>query len=124
MPPVEWNLQQWNQEYSWTKQGDERSSSWGGAEAQWFGAILPRIHAFIPAQNILEIAPGFGRWTNFLRGQCERLVVVDMAESCITACRQRFATDSHISYHVNDGKSLEMIPDGSVDFVFSFDSLV
>jgi hypothetical protein len=25
---------------------------------------------------------------------------------------------------VNDGKSLDMVPDGSVDFVFSFDSLV
>jgi 2-polyprenyl-3-methyl-5-hydroxy-6-metoxy-1,4-benzoquinol methylase len=124
MPTVEWNLQQWNQEYKWTKQGDEWSATWGGAEAQWFGAILPRIHAFVPARTILEIAPGFGRWTNFLRGQCERLVVVDMAESCITACRERFASDSHISYHVNDGKSLEMIPDNSVDFVFSFDSLV
>jgi hypothetical protein len=124
MPTVEWNLRQWNQEYQWTKQGDEWSSTWGGAEAQWFGAILPRIHAFVPARSILEIAPGFGRWTNFLRGQCDRLAVVDMAEACITACRQRFASDSHISYHVNDGKSLEMIPDGSVDFVFSFDSLV
>lgn len=24
--------------------------------------------------------------------------------------------------HVNDGKSLEMVPDGRVDFIFSFDS--
>lgn len=124
MPTVEQNLQQWNQDYEWEKQGDEWSSSWGGAEAQWFGAIFPRIHAYLPAAKILEIAPGFGRWTSYLRYQCEHLTVVDMAESCITACRQRFASDTHISYHVNDGKSLEMVPDGSIDFVFSFDSLV
>lgn len=29
-----------------------------------------------------------------------------------------------MSYHVNDGSSLAMIPDRSIDFVFSFDSLV
>jgi ubiquinone/menaquinone biosynthesis C-methylase UbiE len=124
MPTVEQNVQQWNQDYEWVKQGDEWSSSWGGAEAQWFGAIFPRIHAFIPAERILEIAPGFGRWTKYLRSHCGSLIVVDLAENCISACRQRFASDSHISYHVNDGKSLEMVPDGSVDFVFSFDSLV
>ena len=31
---------------------------------------------------------------------------------------------SHSSYFVNDGKSLEMVLDGGVDFIFSFDSLV
>jgi hypothetical protein len=50
--------------------------------------------------------------------------VIDLSEECIDACKKRFAGSSHIDYHVNDGKSLEMIPDASVDFVFSFDSLV
>src|SRR5438132_6868962 len=40
------------------------------------------------------------------------------------SARQRFADCSHISYFVNDGKSLAMVVDGSVDFIFSFDSLV
>jgi SAM-dependent methyltransferase len=124
MPTVEQNLRQWDQDYEWVKQGDEWSSTWGGAEAQWFGAIFPRIQAFLPAGRMLEIAPGFGRWTHYLRGLCEHLTVVDMAEHCINACRRRFASDTHISYHVNDGKSLEMVQDDSTDFVFSFDSLV
>src|SRR5204863_7417379 len=37
---------------------------------------------------------------------------------------RRFADDSRLTYHVNDGRSLSMIPDRSIDFVFSFDSLV
>ena len=42
---------------------------------------------------------------------------------CVSA--QVFASDTHISYHINDGKSLEMVQhDDSTDFVFSFDSLV
>src|SRR5206468_11718086 len=40
------------------------------------------------------------------------------------ACRRRFAAESHVRCYLNDGRSLSMIPDGSVDFVFSFDSFV
>jgi len=124
MPTLEENRLTWDATYPWIQQGEEWSRDWGGAEAQWYGAILPRIHAFIPEGTILEIAPGFGRWTHFLKGACNRLIGVDLAENCIRACRQRFATDRHLSFHVNDGKSLAMVADESIDFVFSFDSLV
>jgi hypothetical protein len=59
-----------------------------------------------------------------LKEHCEQLHVVDPDERCIETCRRRFVADSHLSYHVNDGRSLAMIPDSSIDFVFSFDSLV
>lgn len=124
MPTIEENKDSWNKNYEWIKQGDEWSQSWGGSEAQWFGAILPRIHAFIPTGTILEIAPGYGRWTNHLKGVCDHLIAIDLAETCIEACRQRFASDLHITYYVNDGKSLAMVENNSIDFVFSFDSLV
>ena len=124
MPTVEQNQQMWDVDYEWIKQGEEWSSTWGGSESQWFGAIFPRIHSFLPTGTILELAPGFGRWTNYLKNCCERLILVDLSESCIKACQQRFASESNITYYVNDGKSLAMIPDRSIDFVFSFDSLV
>ena len=91
---------------------------------QWYGTILPRIHAFIPAKNILEIGPGFGRWTQFLKEVCNELSIVDLSSKCIDACKKNFSSSSHISYYVNDGLSLSMIPDNTVDFAFSFDSLV
>jgi 2-polyprenyl-3-methyl-5-hydroxy-6-metoxy-1,4-benzoquinol methylase len=124
MPTVEENQQTWNTNYEWIRQGEEWSVKWGGSEAQWFGAILPRIHAFVPTDTILEIAPGFGRWTNYLRKYCEHLVAIDLAENCIKACQQRFTSDLHITFYVNDGKSLAMLENKSIDFVFSFDSLV
>lgn len=124
MPTVGQNLQMWDVDYEWTKQGEEWSSAWGGSESQWFGAIYPRIHSFLPTGTILELAPGFGRWTNYLKNWCEHLIIVDLSENCIKSCQQRFASDSNITYHVNDGKSLAMVPDRSIDFVFSFDSLV
>jgi 2-polyprenyl-3-methyl-5-hydroxy-6-metoxy-1,4-benzoquinol methylase len=124
MPVTEWNLNVWNDNYDWSQQGEEWSETWGGSEAQWFAVIYPRIHTYLPAGSILEIAPGFGRWTSYLRHCCEQLTIVDLAPQCIEACKQRFSKDSHITYHVNDGSSLAMVPDKSIDFVFSFDSLV
>lgn len=110
--------------YDWKEGGEEWSAPWGSSGAQWFGTIFPRIHRWLPAHTILEIAPGFGRWTNYLKDHCKRLEIVDPAEHCIEACRRRFADDAGLCYHVNDGRSLAMIPDRSIDFVFSFDSLV
>jgi SAM-dependent methyltransferase len=124
MPSVEENTRVWAHIYEWPDSGEEWSVVWGGSEAQWHGAILPRIHRAIPCGTILEIAPGFGRWTKFLAPLCQNLVLVDLSERCIAACRERFAEVSHVSYHVNDGRSLKMVPDRTIDFAFSFDSLV
>jgi SAM-dependent methyltransferase len=110
--------------YNWSERGEEWSAPWGNSAAQWFGTIYPRIHEYLPASAILEIGPGYGRWTHFLREQSQRLHIVDPAEQCIEACRRRFGDDPKLVYHVNDGRSLTMIPDRSIDFVFSFDSLV
>ena len=124
MADLEHNLAVWNQTWDWSTGGEEWSAWWGDTPALWHGALLPRIHAFIPTGTVLEIAPGFGRWTHYLKDACDELIVVDLAERCIEHCRERFADATHIEYHVNDGRSLEMVADGSLDFVFSFDSLV
>jgi SAM-dependent methyltransferase len=64
------------------------------------------------------------RWTHYLRELCDELVAVDIAESAVAHCRERFAGDRRVSFHVNDGTSLAMVSDRSIDLVFSFDSLV
>lgn len=124
MPTIEENRLVWDTAYDWSAGGDEWSGAWGTPEMQWYVTLLPRIHAFLPARTILEIAPGFGRWSAFLHRYGERLVLVDLSERCIEACRERFRDASNVEYHVNDGKSLAMIEDRSIDFAFSFDSLV
>jgi SAM-dependent methyltransferase len=124
MPSLNENKERWEDSYAWADAGEEWSRAWGGSEAQWFGSILPRLHAFVPVGTVLEIAPGFGRWTRFLRPLCDRMVLVDLSERCIDACRARFGEDGSVEYHVNDGRSLEMVADASIDLAFSFDSLV
>jgi methyltransferase family protein len=124
VPTVDQNLRAWDVEYGWPDAGEEWSKLWGGSEAQWFDTLLPRIRQFLPANRILEIAPGHGRWTRFLKDWCSHLVVVDLSANCIEACRNTLLSCSHITYHVNDGRSLHMIDDRSIDLAFSFDSLV
>jgi 2-polyprenyl-3-methyl-5-hydroxy-6-metoxy-1,4-benzoquinol methylase len=91
---------------------------------QWYGCFLPRIHSFLPASTILEIAPGFGRWTRFLKQHCDRLIGVDLSEKCVSACRERFADSPKVSFILNDGRSLRDVEDESVDLAISLDSLV
>ena len=104
--------------------GNEWSSAWGSAVAEWHSTILPRLHQWVPTHTVLEIAPGFGRWTEYLKDLAQHLILVDLTEKCITACRERFAIASNISYSVDDGRSLRAAGDMSIDFIFSFDSLV
>jgi 2-polyprenyl-3-methyl-5-hydroxy-6-metoxy-1,4-benzoquinol methylase len=120
---IQRNKAQWSN-YEWTEGGDEWSACWGGTEQLWRRTIQPRIASFLPAGHILEIAPGFGRCTQYLVPQCTELSLVDLTEKCIEACRKRFQAHSHIRYFVNDGRSLDMLEDGSIDFAFSWDSLV
>ena len=105
MASVEQNLTVWER-WDWSQEGEEWSASWGGTEALWRTVLLPRIDAYVPTGTILEIAPGYGRWTQYLKDLCNRLIVVDLASQCIEHCRERFAADRNIEYHVNDGRSL------------------
>src|SRR5437870_11927105 len=110
--------------YDWKDAGEESSAPWGTSAAQWSGAILPRIRDCLPTGTILEIAPGFGRWTYYLKDYCQALWVVDRVEKCIEACRRRFAADPHVRCCLNDGRSLSMVSAPSIDLVFRFVSFV
>lgn len=114
----------WGQDYDWKNGGDEWSGAWGGTFMHWHGTLRPRIASYLPTGTILEVACGYGRWTHYLKDLCDELIAVDLADKCVQACRQRFSSCSHASFHKNDGISLDMVKDNSIDLVFSFDSLV
>jgi SAM-dependent methyltransferase len=124
MPDLEWNHANWNDIHGWEASGDEWSVAWGGARSQWYGTIFPRIHRFLPTGRVLEIAPGFGRWSQFLLTHCEEYFGVDLSKKCVEVCRRRFSSSTRSHFIENDGKSLAMIPDNCIDFAFYYDSLV
>jgi len=131
MPSIAWNKQRWGAEHSWSAHGDEWSYSFGSASAHWYAFILPRLQRYLPdtalpRSRIVEIAPGHGRWTQFLLSHCRHLAAYDLSEECISYCRIRFGnyvSDGTAEFHLTDGMTIEE-KDGSVDFIYSFDSLV
>jgi SAM-dependent methyltransferase len=123
MPTITDNQFRWNIGQDWSCGGEEWSEPWGTSADQWAGFIYPRLFPFLHG-SILEIAPGYGRWTEFLALNCSSLIGVDLSDGCVRACEKRFAGDPRLRFETNDGLTLPMISDRSVDFAFSFDSLV
>ncbi len=74
--------------------------------------------------TVLEIAPGAGRFTAELLRLAKSLSIVDMNAACIELCRERFRYYTNIEYFVNDGMSVEMVPDAQFDLIASWDSFV
>jgi SAM-dependent methyltransferase len=124
MPDLQWNIETWGEQHDWSNEGEEWSEIWGGAEPQWFSAIYPRIHRFLPADAVLEIATGYGRWTKYLIPQSARYLGIDLSLNGINHCKEIFSRFKHASFVKNDGLSLAAARDGEFDFVFSFESLV
>ena len=123
MPTIEENREFWNDLFHWGKhQGDIWSDHWGGPEAQWKWCVYPRIRQHLPAGTVLEIGPGMGRWTQFLREFCDHLILVELSPRCLEACRDRFG-DEAMEYHLGDGRSLGPIEDDSIDLAKDAESI-
>ena len=112
----------WNLNSNWTIDGHEWSKSFGTTEELWNNEIFDKIKEF-RGKKILEIAPGFGRITQFLSILAGELIIVDLNPLCIEKTRSKLK--HHVlAYFVNDGKSIPKVRDNSQDLVFSFDSFV
>lgn len=124
MPSLIDNQKHWIKEKLWIEQGADWSKSWGGPGKQWHDFLLPKIKKYLPASHLLEIGYGYGRWVPFLLESCRQYTGVDIAPNCFRFTSQKFAEHSSAVFHQTDGMTLEPVPGESVDFVFSFDSLV
>jgi SAM-dependent methyltransferase len=92
---------------------------------QWERTIWPIIKDE-DFTSTLELACGHGRNTEFLRRYAKSIDLVDVNQTCIEACQQRFGSnrdDCVFRYHVTTGNSLP-VPSSSISFVYSWDSMV
>jgi len=124
MPTISENLDAFATPRGWVDEGENWSTAWGGSHPQWYSTVLPRIAPYLPCKHLLEIAPGFGRFARFLLPMCEQYTGIDLSQIAIDGCRKRFVGAAHAQFEVCDGTSLPGVADGSVDFAFTFDSLV
>ncbi|GEM_PF-1550307 len=95
-------------------------------ESQWDEYIYPNIKNF-DLSICLELAPGHGRNTNKLKQYAKEIHLVDVNQSCIDACKERFGDKNencNFFYYVNDGHTLKEIGDNMIQFVYSWDAVV
>jgi SAM-dependent methyltransferase len=112
----------WNEPHMWEDGGHEWSGPFGTTENLWNKEIFDTIKEF-RGKKILEIAPGFGRITQFLSILASELIIIDLNPLCIQKTKEKMG--NHVlAYLVNDGKSLTGVRNNSQDLVFSYDSFV
>jgi len=97
-----------------------------GMADSWNQTIWPVIKDF-DFETVLELAPGAGRNTEKLARVARIIHAVDMNEYALRKLRARFQSvlgrcELHI--HQNHGNDLDMILDGSITFIYSWDSAV
>jgi len=93
---------------------------------QWHRTIWPIIERE-DFTHTLDLACGHGRNTEYLRRYATSVDLVDINQSCINACRRRFGSHRDgcdFRYHLTEGTNLTSIPDASISFVYSWDSMV
>lgn len=112
----------WGQEENWINGGHEWSSEFGTTENLWNNHLFDDLKEF-RGKKILEIAPGYGRITQFLSILAKELIVVDLNPLCIQKTKEKLGRHV-LAYFVCDGKSFPFVRDNSQDLVYSFDSFV
>jgi len=125
---VENNLRIWSL-YDWPQDGDEWNGQAIGCNKPYEEWKRSLVEAFIRpnvtrSSTVLEIGSGHGRWSKEIAPLCGNLILVDLSPSCIEYCRSLFKDRSNVSFVVNQGKELTGVPDGSIDFVWSYDVFV
>lgn len=116
------NHELWNDVNTWQDDGEEWSTHFQNTDKLWEDVIQPRVISHLRG-SVLEIAPGRGRMTRKLIESKIDLEIIDLSDTCIDRCRERYG-DQISGYHVGNGKDLRSIEDKSKDFIFSFDSFV
>ena len=123
------NLRMWDESYEWPQDGDE----WQGQAAlcgvpydEWKASLVAHLidpHVG-PESTVLEIAPGRGRWSEYLVRRAAHVTLVDLSPSCLAHCRERFRGFANVDYALTAGDALPAEAEGRIDFVWSYDAFV
>jgi SAM-dependent methyltransferase len=123
------NRQTYNDPGTWNRCGDSwtfHADSCGQDYGVWKRSVVETfLDPYLGSSvDVLEVGPGFGRWTEFIVARSHSLTLVDVSSTCIEACQDRFGDDlPERAFVVNDGRSLPLT-DSSLDLIWSFATFV
>ena len=130
MPSIEWSKANWTANLEAFQSGKipgaHYGDQWGDPERQPQLSVVLQRHvtpAVDPTQNALEIGCGGGRWTQYLL-PFKKIWCVDLNPTMLDALKARFPQARHLHVSQSHGFDLPGIPFESIDFAFSFGTLV
>ncbi len=74
--------------------------------------------------TVVEIGAGHGRNSEKLRHLAGKIYLVDINAENVQFLKERFAGADNVQLVLNNGVTIDDVPDGSATFVYSFDSMV
>lgn len=126
---IETNLKWWNDDHRWDLDGDE----WTGQAAMcdvsypvWKASLVDNlIRPYVnPSAHVIEIAPGHGRWSEYIIPASGFVTLVDLSPNCLSFCRKRFSQYQNVDYYLTTGTSLPQYCHDHIDFIWSYNSFV
>lgn len=125
------NRERWGNEDFWNGK-DQFGYRWGGGHQQTVGDIALLADEHLRPHTggrydlkVLELSPGGGRFTAELLRYASMLDILDMNQSCLDVCLERFKyVPTTIRTFLNDGQSCSMIEDSDYDLIVCYDSMV
>ena len=107
---------------SWRTDWDE-ASFWRSGEEDYerlVARMLERL-AFSPrGKTVLELGCGAGRMTRSFAQRFERVIAVDVSAEMLSRAQALHDGSRSIEWRRGNGTNLSGVPEGSVDFVFSY----
>ena len=110
--------------------GDHREVSYYEQAEQWMGSFwdegspFPPLFDQLDLTTVIELACGHGRHAEHILHRAGYITLVDVNETNIAACRQRFAGKGRVQFIVNEGNDLPGIADASQTALFCYDAMV
>lgn len=91
--------------------------------SQWENLIWPRLKD-CNFKKVVDLAMGHGRNTEYLLKVAKKMILLDVAESNLEYCKERFKDRKDIEFLLGNGTDLEGVVSDSVTLVYCFDAMV
>jgi len=128
---LQWNRQTWGRDEKLWRETYRYGYYWPGGSNQKNNIVTIMAEKYLLPHldgrrdlKIMELAPGGGRFTPELIRLSREMHLVDYNEACIAICRERFKYYPDMQFYVNDGTSVDCVPDTDFDLIACWDSMV
>lgn len=122
---------EWNRDYCAWYHNNRMDAYFDRAEEQselavfWDDkSVIYGMFSKLDLDNVIELAVGRGRHVPMYEQKANHIVLVDILQSNIDFCKERFKSSKKIDYYCNNGYNLSKLNDNEYSALFTYDAMV